>query len=100
MPESKRHRIIWLPEAVQDIARLKDFIYPKNRNASRRAANRIQEVVRILENNPEAGRPVLGLAGFRDQIIPFGAGAYVLRYRHNAEIAIVRVWHSKEDRAH
>jgi len=50
-------------------------------------------------SNPESGRPVEGLSTFREILIPFGAGNYVLRYREdNFTIVVIRVWHSKEER--
>ncbi|GMR22257.1 MAG: hypothetical protein BMS9Abin37_0593 [Acidobacteriota bacterium] len=37
--------------------------------------------------------------GRRELIIPFGAGAYILRYRiHRDAVVIIRVWHSREAR--
>jgi plasmid stabilization system protein ParE len=35
----------------------------------------------------------------REISVPFGAGAYVLRYRlHDETIVVIRVWHSREAR--
>ena len=32
-------------------------------------------------------------------MIPFGAGAYVLRYRvHDDTVVVIRVWHNREAR--
>jgi plasmid stabilization system protein ParE len=91
--------IVWLPEAVRDVMRLRDFIRNKNQAAARRAATRIKEATQILTDNPEAGRPVEDLLSFRDLFIAFGAGNYVLRYREDgARIVIVRIWHSREER--
>jgi len=38
--------------------------------------------------------------GRRELFMPFGAGAYVLRYmlENNDTVVIIRVWHTKEDR--
>lgn len=37
--------------------------------------------------------------GRRELILPFGAGAYVLRYKIDGEdVVIIRAWHSREDR--
>jgi len=92
--------VIWLPDAVKDVMRLREFIQDKNPSAAQRAASKIKEGVLILISNPESGRPVDELSSFREILIPFGAGNYVLRYRKdNLKIVVVRVWHSKEERS-
>lgn len=90
--------IVWFPEAVKDVARLRAFILRKNPDAASRAANRIKEASQILGDNPEAGKPVEELFPFRDLFIPFGNGNYIIRYREEPNrVVIVRVRHSKED---
>jgi len=90
--------VIWLPDAVTDLVRLRKFIQEKNPSAAQRAASKIKEGALALMSNPESGRPVEGLSSFREILIPFGAGNYVLRYRDDTTIiVIVRVWHSKEE---
>ena len=90
--------IVWLPSAARDVARLRDLLQDKNPQAAQRAASRIKEAVQILRENPEAGKPVEDLVAFRDLVIPFGNGNYVLRYREElGRVAIVRVRHNKEE---
>jgi plasmid stabilization system protein ParE len=90
--------IVWLPEAARDVVRLRTFIQEKNPQAAQRAASRIKEAVQILNENPEAGRPVEEVLSFRDLIIPFGSGNYILRYREGLDrVVIVRVRHSKKE---
>jgi len=92
-------RLIWLPEAIADIQRLRQFIQPHNPTAARRAAQRIKEAAKRLQEHPASGRPVKGLPEVRDLLIPFGSGNYVLRYRLVGPlVVIVHVWHSREDR--
>lgn len=89
----------WLPEAVHDLVRLRDFIGDKNPAAAERAARRIREAAAILRKQPELGRSVEG-EDFRDLLAPFGGGAYVLRYRIDEDaVVVVRVWHGREERA-
>jgi plasmid stabilization system protein ParE len=91
--------VIWLPDAITDLIRLRKFIQDKNPSAAKRAASKIKEGALTLMSNPESGRPVEGLSSFREILIPFGVGNYVLRYREDdAAIVVVRVWHSKEER--
>lgn len=89
--------IIWLPEAVTDLVRLREFVQRENPDAAQRAAKRIQEAMEILRHNPEAGRPVEEAMPFRDLIVPFGSGNYVVRYRQTeTALVIVRLHHSRE----
>ena len=88
----------WAPEAVQDLARLRDFLGHESPGAAARAALRIREAAAVLRARPELGRAIEG-EEFRDLVAPFGGGAYVLRYRIDDDAVVVaRVWHSKEDR--
>ena len=89
--------IIWLPGATRDVARLRDFIKSKNPRAAQRAAQRILEGAKILQDNPSAGVPVENLQDYRELILAFGSGDYIIRYREEAHrVLIVRVRHSKE----
>lgn len=91
--------VVWLPDAITDLMRLRTFIQDKNPSAVQRSASKIKEGALTLMSNPESGRPVEGFSSFREIFIPFGAGNYVLRYREdNVTIVVVRVWHSKEER--
>lgn len=92
--------IIWLPEAVQDLQRLRDFIKSENPLAAKRAAERITDGVSLLQISPEAGMPVENLIGYRDIILPFGSGEYIIRYRleTSTRVVIVRIRHSREVR--
>jgi plasmid stabilization system protein ParE len=52
----------------------------------------------VLVRHPEIGRPMGDGSGRRELIVPFGAGAYVLRYMldRDATPVVIRVWHSLE----
>ena len=91
--------IVWLPGASRDVHRLRDFIKSDNPRAAQRAAKRIIEGVKLLQENPEAGVPVENHVDYRDLILSFGAGDYIIRYRieMTSRITIVRVRHSKEE---
>lgn len=90
--------IIWLPEAVDDLVRLREFIGDKNREAAHRAATTIKNIVKILEDYPDIIHPLEDLPDFHDLVIPFGSGGYIVRYRleENA-VYIVGIRHSKEE---
>ena len=90
--------IIWLPGASQDIDRLRNFIKSENPRAAQRAAKRIIEGVMILQENPGTGVPVENLMDYRDLMLTFGAGEYIIRYREEvSRVVITRVRHSKEE---
>jgi plasmid stabilization system protein ParE len=92
-------KVVWLPDALQDVARLHEFLVEKSPEAARKAAERIGHVARQLEQHPEMGQPMED--GVRRQaFLHFGAGAYVIRYRFDREgsVVVVRVWHSRERR--
>ncbi len=93
MPE-----IRWLPEAQNDLKRLIEFLHGKSPDAARRAAKAIRDGSSLLTSSPEIGRPMSNRSGWREWVIPFASGAYVLRYRADeiGHLIVVRVWHSKE----
>lgn len=92
-------RIVWLPEARDDLQRLFDFIEPHSRDAATRAINTLIDSAETLRDFPEKGRPWPPDPKFRELSVSFGARGYVIRYReHSDQVVIVRVWHNREDR--
>jgi len=94
-------QISWLPDAVKDVARLREFIKKDNPIAAKKAGQRILSAVKILIKNPEAGTPSPDedCELFRDLYAPFGQGGYTIRYRiKQRTVIITRVWHSREER--
>lgn len=90
--------IVWLQDASRDVDRLRNFIKSESPRAALRAAQRIIEGVTILQENSGAGVPVEGLMDYRDLMLSFGAGEYIIRYREEvSQVVIVRVRHSKEE---
>jgi len=91
--------LVWLPEARDDVERLFPFLVDVNPAAAERAMRRIQQGARRLLEQPEIGRPMGDESERRELYLPFGASAYVLRYRVVGEAAVViRVWHGREAR--
>ncbi|MFZ2451039.1 MAG: type II toxin-antitoxin system RelE/ParE family toxin [Methylovulum miyakonense] len=92
-------QVIWLPEALDDLLRLRLFLATKNLNAAKRAGQTILKAADRLAQFPQLGRPMNDGTPRREMIAPFGAGAYVLRHLiDNDTVFIIRVWHSKENR--
>ena len=91
--------LVWLPEARDDIQRLSDFLLERDPEAAERAVRAIQLGSRSLLEYPRAGRPLDDETGRRERFVPFGAGAYVMRYIIlDDQIVVIRVWHSREKR--
>ena len=89
--------IVWLPDAVEDLNRLRAFIDPHHPEAAGRAARTILEAANSLRDMPELGAP--SSDGYRTLTTPFGRGAYIIRYRYEGDrVIIVRVKHSREAR--
>ena len=88
-----------LPQAQADIRRLYDFLLGEAPSAAERAIRTIQLGASKVLDFPRIGRPMDDDTGRRELFIPFGAGAYVLRYRiHDDTIVVIRVWHSRQER--
>ena len=89
--------LVWLDSAINDVVRLKGFIAKENPDAAQRAAMAIKNMTECLRQFPDIGKPVDGLTAYRDLLVRFGAGGYVLRYRtHLDVIYIVHVRHYRE----
>ncbi len=92
--------IKWRLEAVQDIDRLRDFLYSKDLKAAQQAIHIIYNAAKRLENSPEIGKPMQDDTKRRELIIPFGAGAYIIRYVfENDSFYVLRIWHNRENRS-
>ena len=91
--------VIWLPEALEDVQRLRLFLDAKNPAAAASAGRVLQDGAKLLASFPEAGYPMNDGADRRELFLPFGASSYVLRYLIDERtVVIVRVWHGRENR--
>ena len=93
-------KLEWLPEALEDVERLHEFLRSKDTEAANHCVVTILEGTKLLKVSPHIGRPMSDEMRQRELFMSFGAGAYVLRYRLNnaRTIIIVRAWHSRENR--
>ncbi|MGD0268763.1 MAG: type II toxin-antitoxin system RelE/ParE family toxin [Candidatus Sulfotelmatobacter sp.] len=91
-------RLRWSQPALRDVARLHDFLAPKNPAAAKRAIKAIRQGVKALGKHPEIGRPVEEMPPeFREWVIEFGQGAYVALYHYDRkEVVILAVRHGRE----
>ena len=87
----------WLPGALLDLQRLREFLRLRNPGSARKAAAKIRKVASALEVHPGFGFKVEDLPGFYDIVIKFGVRNYPLRYRIQGEtIYIVALRHGRE----
>ncbi|MEO8105016.1 MAG: type II toxin-antitoxin system RelE/ParE family toxin [Candidatus Saccharibacteria bacterium] len=93
-------QVKWRERAIVDIEHLHSFLYEKDNSAASKMALTISHAASLLETSPRIGRPMGDETGRRELFIPFGAGAYVIRYKLLGEdtVLIIRVWHNKETR--
>jgi len=91
-------RLKWSQAAILDVARLQAFLASKNREAAQRAIQAIRLAVKALGRHPRIGRPVEEmLPEYREWIVEFGHGAYVVLYHFDGkEAVILAVRHGKE----
>ena len=91
--------LVYSAEALDDLARLREFIAEHNPKAAGRIAAELLERIKYLKRFPEMGHRV-EQAPDPDAIRDFFFGKYVVRYvRHEQTIAVLRIWHHLEVRA-
>jgi plasmid stabilization system protein ParE len=80
--------------------RLRRFLEPHGASLSDRAINTLFAAAHSLADQHERGRPAVR-PSYRELVVPFGSGAYIIRYRidprRNA-VVIARLWHGREQR--
>jgi plasmid stabilization system protein ParE len=94
-------RLNWLPTALTDLVRLREFIQIHNPAAAGRAAHRIREAAGQWLDYPHLSKGVEDIndPNLRDVFIPFGQGGYWLRYLIRQDDSVrVRIWHGRENR--
>lgn len=91
-------RLIWTPNALDNVDRLHRWLLSKDADAAKRAIAVIREGVKILAVTPHIGRPAEDMdAGYREKLIDFGNSGYVVLYRLDGEtVALLAVRHQKE----
>lgn len=87
--------LVWHPDALDDIARLYDFLNAINPTVAQRAARLIREAADKIADHPEIGRPH---AEFREWSAKLGRSTYVIRFFivSSGDILVTRVWHSRQ----
>ena len=90
-------KIVFTPESIEDLTRLREFIEIKNPDAAKRIADSLIDGISQLKNFPYIGVEVSSAPNpeiMRDLIF----GNYIIRYLIlDKTINILRMWHHKED---
>jgi len=90
-------KIVFTPESIEDLSRLRDFIETKNPHVAKRIANSIIDSISQLKKFPYIGVEVSSAPDpeiMRDLIF----GNYIIRYLVlDKTINILSMWHHKED---
>lgn len=88
-------KVVWLPEALEDMSRLLLLLEDQSPAGASRMARTILDGVALLRDYPQRGRPLNDGTNRKELYLPFGAGTYALGYGTDVNIiAIIRVWHS------
>lgn len=93
MPQVK-----FAPAALNDLARLREFLRPKNPAAAKRAAAIIAKAIQLLGQHPRIGRPAEEMdIEYRELPIDFGDSGYVALYRYEGDlVTVLSLRHQKE----
>jgi toxin ParE1/3/4 len=92
--------IVFAPDALADVERLRAFLDQANPGAASRAMAAILMAIERLREFPDSGMPT-GDVEICQIIIRFGASGYIARYAVLAEtgdIVVTRIWHAREAR--
>ena len=90
-------QVIFTQIALQDLARLSDFLHTSNPQAAKQAGAAIVKAVKLIATYPQAGRPDEDDSEYRELIIDFGSSGYVAKYHYkNDLVMVVKIKHQKE----
>jgi plasmid stabilization system protein ParE len=91
-------RLIWTPQALQDVQGAYRATAGRNPGAAKRAVSVIRQGARLLFRQPGIGRPVDQRdEAYREWLIGFGSSGYVLLYRLEGDlVTVLAVRHQKE----
>jgi len=92
-------QVVVTAAALTGLERCRHFLAGKAPEASRRAAQAIEQQLLMLESAPGIGRPLPDLPELRELVIVFGDSGYVALYRYVPDEDVVFVLafrHQKE----
>ena len=88
----------WTRKALADLTRLHEFLAPVNRQAAARAVQALAKAPTILLTNPRIGEQLFQFAP--REVRRILVAQYEVRYEiRDSVIYVLRLWHTREDRA-
>ncbi len=90
-------KLVYTVNAVEDLARLREFIEVDNPLVAQRISTELLEGIETLIEHPKIGRPV-SKAPDPEIIRDLIRSDYIIRYIfHKDRIAILRIWRHREN---
>lgn len=90
-------KLLYTPEAITDLRRLREFIAEKNPEAAQKIGAQLVSDISRLVVLPRLGRKVQK-APNPEMVRDLSAGAYIVRYLIlDDEIHVLRLWHTRSD---
>ena len=92
--------IVFSPDALLDIERVREFLHINNPGAAKRAMRVIFDALEKMQEFPDLGRPTED-AEIRQIVVLFGSSGYIVRYKllhEQGALLVTRIWHSREAR--
>lgn len=87
----------WTEKAVSDLARLYEFLAPRNPAAAARAVQSLVRAPSVLRSHPRMGEQLFQFEP--REVRRILVGQYELRYEIVDEtLHVLRLWHTHEDR--
>lgn len=90
-------KIKWTSKALDDLARLYEFLSPVNPTAAAQTVQKLTKAPEKLLDQPRIGEKLEEF--YPREVRHIFAGHYEMRYEiSNSTVYIVRIWHTREDR--
>ena len=90
-------KLLYTPEAIDDLQRLREFIEVKNPEAVARIGQNLIQGISKLKDLPYMGRKVLK-APNPEMVRDLSVDMYIARYLVlENEIHVLRIWHKREN---
>ncbi|HAG75920.1 MULTISPECIES: type II toxin-antitoxin system RelE/ParE family toxin [unclassified Thauera] len=88
----------WTSKALADLVRLHEFLAPVNRQAAAKTVQGLTKAPTILLSNPRIGEQLFQFAP--REVRRILVAQYEVRYEiRDSVIYVLRLWHTREDRA-
>ena len=87
-------KLVWLPRAIDNLDKIRQYIAQENPQAAQKVAQQIQQTVSHLKDHPQLGKPSLvdSLREIQVAKLPFTIPYKVI----NDTLIIARVFHNKQ----